>query len=307
MAAYYNEIDPFTAAWLRELIKAGLIADGEVDERSITDVQPGDLRGFTQCHFFAGIGGWSYALRLAGWPDDRHVWTGSCPCQPFSSAGRGDGENDPRDLWPAWFRLVVERLPHPIFGEQVADAARNGWFDRLCADMEGANYAIGACVLGAHSVGAPHIRQRLYFVAHSESDRLEKQRLSEEGRQVVADTTWRRGLRENSVRVADAAFECQREQADETDAIAASGQAWSVVSSSGEPLADAHGESEIGTAIARAERDPWCVEPALGRVVNGIPHKVVEPFLRGYGNAIVPQVAAAFIEAYVDARNELTA
>lgn len=81
-AAYYNEIDPFAAAWLEELVRAGHIAPGEVDTRSIEDVCPSDLRGFTQCHFFAGIGVWSYALRLAGWPDDRQVWTGSCPCFP---------------------------------------------------------------------------------------------------------------------------------------------------------------------------------------------------------------------------------
>jgi DNA (cytosine-5)-methyltransferase 1 len=86
--AYYNEIDPFAAAWLRELIKAGLIADGEVDERSIELVRPDDLRGFTQCHFFAGIGGWSYALRLAGWPDDRDVWTGSCPVSAVERGGQ---------------------------------------------------------------------------------------------------------------------------------------------------------------------------------------------------------------------------
>ena len=104
MAAYYNENDPFAAAWLRELIKAKLIADGEVDERSIELVRPDDLRGFVQCHFFAGIGGWSYALRLAGWPDNREVWTGSCPCQPWSVAGKGDGENDARHLWPVWYK-----------------------------------------------------------------------------------------------------------------------------------------------------------------------------------------------------------
>ena len=86
MSAYYNEIDPFAAQWLRELIKAGHIALGEVDTRSIENVAADDLAGFTQCHFFAGIGTWSYALRCAGWPDDRPVWTGSCPCQPFSSA-----------------------------------------------------------------------------------------------------------------------------------------------------------------------------------------------------------------------------
>ncbi len=74
-AAYYNEIDPFAAQWLRNLIAAGHIAPGEVDERSIEDVTPDDLRGFTQCHFFSGIGVWSHSLRLAGWPDDRPVWT----------------------------------------------------------------------------------------------------------------------------------------------------------------------------------------------------------------------------------------
>jgi DNA (cytosine-5)-methyltransferase 1 len=67
------------------------------------------LRGFTQCHFFAGIGVWSYALRLAGWPDDRPVWTGSCPCQPFSAAGKGAGFADERHLWPAWHHLIRER------------------------------------------------------------------------------------------------------------------------------------------------------------------------------------------------------
>ena len=83
MAAYYNEYDPAAAACLRELIEAGEIAPGVVDERSISDVRPDELRAYTQCHFFAGIGVWSRALRDAGWSDDRPVWTGSCPCQDF--------------------------------------------------------------------------------------------------------------------------------------------------------------------------------------------------------------------------------
>ncbi|MFX5084551.1 hypothetical protein ABTC40_18100, partial [Acinetobacter baumannii] len=77
--AYYNEFDPFAAEWLRVLIMFGHIAPGDVDERSITEVSPDDLRGYTQHHFFAGIGVWSLALRGAGWSDDRPVWTGSCP------------------------------------------------------------------------------------------------------------------------------------------------------------------------------------------------------------------------------------
>jgi DNA (cytosine-5)-methyltransferase 1 len=167
MAAYYNEHDPKAAAWLRELIARGLIAPGEVDERSIIDVRADDLRGFEQCHFFAGVGVWSYALRCAGWADGRSVWTGSCPCQPFSAAGKGNEFGDERHLWPAWFRLIRECRPVVVFGEQVSSKVALTWFDHVCADLEGEGYAIGALDTCAASVGAPHIRQRLYFVADS--------------------------------------------------------------------------------------------------------------------------------------------
>ncbi|MGU5885894.1 DNA cytosine methyltransferase [Klebsiella pneumoniae] len=168
-AAYYNEIDPFAAQWLRNLIAAGHIAPGEVDERSIEDVTPDDLRGFTQCHFFAGIGVWSHSLRLAGWPDDRQVWTGSCPCQPFSAAGKGDGFADERHLWPHFFHLISERRPQHVFGEQVASGNANTWFDLVQADMEGVGYAFGLVPFTSAGVGAPHIRERAYWVANANS------------------------------------------------------------------------------------------------------------------------------------------
>ena len=171
MTAYYNEIDPAAAAWLRALIEAGHIAPGIVDERSIEDVRPDELMGHTQCHFFAGVGVWSYALRQAGWPDDRPVWTGSCPCQPFSAAGKGDGFDDERHLWPAFHHLIAQCNPSEIFGEQVASKAVDPWIDLVHADLEALGYAFGSVPFPSAGVGAPHIRDRNYWVADATSQR----------------------------------------------------------------------------------------------------------------------------------------
>lgn len=190
---YYNEFDPFSAAWLRLLIKNRHIPNGYVDERDIRDVKPSDLKGYAQCHFFAGVGGWSKALDLAGWPRDRPVWTGSCPCPPFSSAGKGQtcpdcgskrnlphpsktgfficldcGCNrhaDERHLWPEFSRLIRECAPPTVFGEQVASKDGRTWLDVVQADLQNSRYATVGADICAAGVGAPQIRQRLWFGA----------------------------------------------------------------------------------------------------------------------------------------------
>ena len=163
--AYYNDNDPFVCEWVRNLIRAGLIMEGEVDNRSITEVQPDDVRGFERVHFFCGIAGWDLALRWAGW--EGPVWTGSCPCQPLSSAGQRKGHADERHLWPAFQHLISECRPGTCFGEQVASKDGREWFAAVRADLESMGYACGAADLSAAGIGAPHIRQRLYWVANA--------------------------------------------------------------------------------------------------------------------------------------------
>lgn len=194
MTAYYNEIEPYAAQWLRNLIAAGHIAPGDVDTRSIEDVHPDDLRGYRQCHFFAGIGVWSYSLRLAGWPDDRPVWTGSCPCQPFSTAGKGAGFDDERHLWPSWQWLIQKHRPPVVFGEQVASAAVGPWIDLVHADMEGLDYALGCVPFPSAGVGAPHIRDRNFWMAYANSGTCREGSPVVRGRPLGSDAQSRTGF-----------------------------------------------------------------------------------------------------------------
>ena len=174
--AAYNELDPAACAVLRELIARNVIAPGVVLEASIKDLTANDLRGFSQVHLFAGAGCWSVAARLAGWPDDKPLWTASCPCQPFSAAGKGAGVLDPRHLWPDVFRLVGQLNPRTLVGEQVSGAAGYGWLDGVRADLEGEGYACEAVDIPALAVNAPHQRNRLYWVAMADASIRERQR-----------------------------------------------------------------------------------------------------------------------------------
>ncbi len=263
MSVYYNEFDPFAAEWLRELIKDGLIPEGMVDTRSIVDVRAEELAGYRQCHFFAGIGGWARALDIAGF-GDYPCWTGSCPCQPFSAIGKGAGTDDARHLWPAFRGLITQCRPPVVFGEQVASPAGRQWLSRVRADLEALGYGVGAADLCAAGVGAPHIRQRLYWVGDTERQGLE-------------------------------------------------GQPWPVDRRRQSRRDD---QEETGPTAAPSDVDPWKLhsvislrdgsyrrlqaEPSLFPLADGVPNRV--GLLRGAGNAIVPQVAAEFINAYMEAR-----
>jgi DNA (cytosine-5)-methyltransferase 1 len=318
VSAYYNEFDPYAAEWLRNLIAAGHIAPGDVDERSIEDVRKEDLRGYEQVHLFAGIGGWSLALRMAGWPDDQPVWTGSCPCQPFSVAGRGAGADDPRHLWPEMRRLIAECRPQVVFGEQVSSAEVVGtqleaafvvavqagdcaranrlahrlarskslhywrrWVDGVSTDLAELGYSWGHAVCGAHSVGAPHIRQRLWWCAERLGDacntRLERRagQRGDDGAQLA--TAERAGSHWGNTWL-----QCSDGTARRVEPSVPP-LAYGLPRSVGDLRA---GAPELGDSAGSALKD-------AKRFRKGD--------LRGAGNAIVPQVAALFIQAYREA------
>ena len=340
---YYNDNCPQVCAWIRQLMFDGLIPYGVVDSRSILDVQPADLEGFTQCHFFCGIAGWAYALKLAGWPATRPVWTGSPPCQPFSAAGKLEGKEDARHLGPKFISLVRACRPPVLFGEQVASAAVFGksakrvggepewaWLDDLSDRLEAAHYAVGASDIPAAGVGAPHIRQRTFFGAVRLADAdvgVAKQ--PERSRAGTFDQKGGRPFCEPSghgapERLADA---------NEPGSQGRQGMSQRPVERAGSGgMADS--QSPGGTDHGGWDDVDWLfcrdgkwrpVKSSVQRVADGLPGSVVpcsdfvsasSPLaqstkearrvmrLRGYGNAIVPQAAALFIKAFDTAGNK---
>lgn len=320
---YYNEFDPFAAAWLGQLMNAGLIPQGDIDTRSITEVKPDDIRQYTQCHFFAGIGGWSEALRLAGWPIDRHVWTGSCPCQPFSSAGKQKGKTDERHLWPVWFNLIRECRPATIFGEQVSSAIAHGWLDDVYQGLETEGYACGSAVLPACGVGAPHKRDRLFFVGHAKHDgSYGGQVIGSDGKAVSNNTQGENspGEFEGAGQSCDVANTSDNGCDQGRECVSPSGM-YGPNGNSGALAASEMSEQQGFLAIESRQQDgftnsgaefwqgEWLecpdgkqrlVEPGICLLANGVQNRVGK--LRGYGNAIVAQVAAEFIAAFDDVR-----
>jgi DNA (cytosine-5)-methyltransferase 1 len=318
-AAYYNEHDRFKAEWLRKLMEAGAIASGEVDERDIREVSAGDLRGFIQCHFFAGIGVWSYALGEAEWPNDIAVWTGSCPCQSFSSSGKRRGFSDQRHLWPAWFRLIRELRPEHVLGEQVASKDGLAWFDLVSADMEGADYIVGAADTCAAGYGAPMLGQRLYFVAEAAGERCREARPgSGQPAQRDGDGGEPRGLEpadgdgqpgRAGAPSAAASMDKQRSRpACELGPAGGGGLERLGAESGAERRQAAERPADVSGGAVRgfwADAEWICcrdgrlrpIEPGTFPLAYGVANRVGK--LRGYGDALCAEQAKGFIEAYL--------
>lgn len=258
MSVVYNDCDAAVCAWLNALIERRHLPRGVVVCCDVRSLSPSDVSGYQQVHLFAGIGGWPLALQMARWPDEITVWTASLPCQPLSVAGQRRGPDDERHLWPAVYRLIAECRPPIILGEQVASALGKQWLSAVRADLEALGYACGAADLCAASVGAPHIRQRLYWVAYANGARLE-------GLAAVGELL---------------GSQCEAAERD-NQAGAWTDPSW----------------VDCRDGVRRP------IGPGTFPLAHGVPARVVR--LRGYGNAIVPQLGAAFAEAALQAIGDL--
>jgi len=303
MPALYNDNNLYCAAWLRNLVRAGHLPPGRVDSRNIVTAAKSisyTLPHFTQAHFFAGIGGWPCALRMAGWPDDEPVWTASLPCQPLSEAGRRRGAADQRHLWPVFGELVAKHEPPILLGEQVASTLGREWMAAVRVDLEDLGYAVGIAHLPAASVGAPHYRSRLWWCALGDSPQLLRRSTAATAKGESSGTP-----RRSSTHVRDVG---------DTNGERLEGQQAAALAHRRESEESSNTLLEAGLPL----RYPWhelvwtecadgkarCSQPGLQPLAHGVPRRVDQ--LRAYGNAIVVPLAAAFITAVIQHRQEQT-
>lgn len=264
---------------------------------------------------FSGIGGFSLGLERTGgfetvafceieefprkvlakhWPDvlihrdvrnleaadvgSIDVICGGYPCQPFSTAGRRQGEKDDRHLWPEFNRLVAELRPSWVIGENVAGHISMG-LDDVLSDLEGQGYACRTFVIPACSVGAPHRRDRVWTVGHS------------------CRAGWR-GKRSAKLRVAgnvllqvgriEGSNATGRSGQDVADAMLPRPQIIDETEHCGSPSERKQSWRELVRASSAPGAEQWSPEPAVGRVAHGVPGRVDR--LKALGNAVVPQI-----------------
>jgi DNA (cytosine-5)-methyltransferase 1 len=205
--------------------------------------------------------------RRPDFPERTDLVCGGFPCQPFSQAGKQQAQDDPRHLWPEMFRIIRELRPTWVCGENVTGLIRLG-LDEVLTDLEGEGYATRTFNIPACATGAPHLRQRLWIIAHANSESEPDGAFDggagsrQLGFEFVADPKSVHGEGPDQKR-----------------------------NSRGKPEKKAGDRSSLmaDPDSTGLKQDHWSFEPEVGRLVDGLPNRV--PQLRALGNSIIPQIA----------------
>ena len=221
------------------------------------------------------------------------ILTGGFPCQPFSTAGQRKGTDDSRYLWPEMLRVIREVQPRYIVGENVRGLVN--WsegmvFETVCADLESESYEVLPVLLPAAGVNAPHRRDRIWFIAHSNHKR------GSDGLGQVQGTNGKISEGNNDAEFGDS------DQFNATD-------------SDCQMLEHRNGEGTTGGRTIQKERiksfdspGSWKTFPTVAPVHfgnDGLPDRLDgitfpkwrNESIKGAGNAIVPQVALQIFKA----------
>jgi DNA (cytosine-5)-methyltransferase 1 len=222
------------------------------------------------------------------------ILTGGFPCQPYSLAGKRKGKEDERHLWPEMLRVIRECAPRYVVGENVRGLV--GWnggmvFEEVCADLEAQGYAVQPFLLPAAGVGAPHRRDRVWFVAHADDKR------GSNGHGKVQGPDGEVRQRDDRSKPCDAGGG----NASDTKVPRGEGER---IQGQGQVQFNGRGGKDMAAAWQEFPTfTPVCgADDGLSRVLDGITFpKWRRESIKAYGNAIVPQVALQIfkaIEAY---------
>lgn len=224
------------------------------------------------------------------------ILTGGFPCQPYSSAGKRLGKEDERHLWPHMLRAIQEIKPTYVVGENVRGLTNwNGGvvFEEVCADLEACGYEVQPILLPACSVGAPHRRDRVWFVA-TNSDCIRQHECECDNEKFASQ----RGINAlNDINKNDG----QRIVTDTPDIR--------------QEYALENGKLEGRRSWKSYKRNVWDSFPSQSPICggnDGLPtqldgitfSKWRQESIKGYGNAIVPQVAYQIFNVIQQMENE---
>ena len=278
----------------------GLEATGEFETVAFCDYEPFCQKvlrkHWEEVPIYGDIKELTYEKLRADGIDQIDIITGGYPCQPFSVAGNKKGEQDPRHLWPEYFRLVKECRPTWVIGENVGGHIKLG-LDTVLKDLESEGYSTRTFSISAASIGANHKRERVWIVANSNKGRcssfLDKGSSNQKNKRGENNS-------EQSSSIKDVANSNDRLSNGKNEEVRTGRNTFNngssdLGNSDNKRQQEQWNPESIPKTIKRETERPstersswWEVEPNVGRVVNGIPKRVDR--LKSLGNSLIPQI-----------------